>query len=193
MFKLKLSQSLINMWLAGRKSEVIESLFGKWREPNQYQKFGIEQHEKWEQEVNETHCLPAVFGGEKLHNPQTEVYRKIQLADWLWYSGITDLIDNEILYDYKTGKTRANAYVKNIQVGSYGLLFPEAKAFKYLCWNQYNDTITMATILITEELKTETIDKILTVACDIRAEMERLGYTNFNNVDKPLKESEIKK
>ena len=192
MFKLKLSQSLVNMWLAGRRTETIESLFGKWQPPNKYQQFGIEQHQKWEDEVKQTNCLPQVFGGAELKAPQTEVYRKIQIADWLWYSGITDLLDDGIVYDYKTGKTRASAYMKNIQVGSYGLLFPETKTFKYLCWNQYDDTITTATIALTDELKTETIDKIITVACDIRAEMERLGFENFNNVDEALKESEQK-
>lgn len=192
--KLKISYSIISMWEKGDINGVIEALNGHWQKPNKYMQYGIEQHEKWEAEVKQTGCLPEVFGGQELVKPEVEKYRKIQVLDWLWLSGITDLQhgeNGEYLVDYKTGKTVSDAYLRTMQAPIYKILFPEAKLFRYLCHNQYNGTITSSYLRLTDKLREEALEKVVTVACDIRATLEQMGMEDFDNVDKPLKDSEL--
>lgn len=191
--RLKLSYSLMAMWERGEQSAVIEALHGHWRQPNEYMKFGIQMHEEWEREVKETGMLPTVFGSGALREPQTELYKVIQLADWLWLSGIVDLKDGTTLCDYKTGRGTASSYTNSMQHGVYKVLHPEATLFRYLCWNQYTNTVTTSMVHLTDNLYTMTLDRILTIACDIRATMENMGMEEFDNVKKPLKNSEIGK
>jgi len=192
--KLKISSSIITMWLQGRQSEAIEALMGVWHEPNEFMKFGIQMHEEWEKEVIETQSLPTVFGGKPLIKPQTEVYKKIEVLDWLWLSGITDLIygeNGEYIVDYKTGKGTAVSYTGSIQSGCYAVLHPNAVKFTYMCFNQYSDKVTMANVLLSDGYRQTALDKIVSVGVDIRNTLENMGYEGFNNVDKPLKPSEI--
>lgn len=182
------------MWLQGRQPEAIEALMGHWQEPNEFMKFGIQMHSEWEKEVKETQCLPTVFGGKPLIKPQTEVYKKIEILDWLWLSGIVDLIhgeNGEFIVDYKTGKGTANSYTGSIQSGCYAVLHPDATKFTYMCFNQYADKVTVANVLLSDNYRQTALDKIVTVGADIRNTLENLGYEGFNNVDKPLKSSEI--
>ena len=191
--KLKLSYSILSLWKRGDYDGVLDALNGKWREPNEYMKFGTEKHREWENEVRETGELPRLFGGGKLRNPITERYSRGQRLDWLWLSGITDLQfgeNGEQLVDYKTGRGTANSYAGTLQAGCYKVLHPEAKVFRFLCWNQYSGRITTSMIFLTDAYGVKALDEIVSIACEIRDFLERSGMEDFNNVDKALKESE---
>ena len=185
--RLKISYSIINLWLKGDISGVVEALNGHWQEPTEAMAYGLRKHKDWENYVNETKCLPMEFGGGELINPKTEQYRKLcVMDDWLWLSGIADLQygnKGQVLVDYKTGKGSANQYANSLQVGCYKVLFPEAKYFKFLCYNQQEDKITTSIIRLTDNLYQEALDKIMTVGCDIRATLENLGMDDFDNVE----------
>lgn len=185
--RLKISYSIINLWLKGDISAVVEALNGHWQEQTPAMLYGIEKHKEWENYVNETGKLPDVFGGGDLINPKTEQYRKLCLVDdWLWLSGIADLQygnKGEVLVDYKTGKSTANQYSNSLQVGCYKVLFPEAKYFKFLCYNQHTEKVTTSIIRLSDKVYQDAIDRILTVGCDIRATLENLGMSDFDNVN----------
>lgn len=184
--KLKISYSIINLWQKGDVSGVIEALHGHWHEQTEAMLYGIEKHKEWELYTNRTNKLPEVFGNTELLKPKTEQYRKAQVMDWLWLSGVADLQygeNGEVIVDYKTGKTTASSYANSLQVGCYKVLFPEAKIFKFLCYNQHNGTTSSSIIKLTDTLYQEALDKIMTVGCDIRATLENMGMEDFDNVD----------
>lgn len=185
--KLKLSYSVMNLWQRGDVSGVIEALNGVWHEPNDAMKFGIEKHKEWEEEVKATGCMPKVFGGKQLVKPITEKYYKVKLADWLWLSGIVDLEygeNGEFIVDYKTGKGSASAYTNSLQTGCYKILRPKAKHFIYKHYNQYEGKTTSSLIHLTDNLLTDSLDKVFSIACDIRATLENMGLEDFDNVNK---------
>lgn len=185
--KLKLSYSVMNLWQRGDINGVIEALHGHWQEPSEAMKFGTMKHKEWEEEVKKTHCMPIVFGGKELVNPKTEKYYKEQLSDWLWLSGIVDLEygeNGEFIVDYKTGKGSASAYVNSLQAGCYKILRPKAKVFTYKHYNQYEEKTSSSIIHLTDNLLTESLDKVFSIACDIRATLESQGLEDFDNVNK---------
>jgi len=193
--KLKISYSVITIWLRGDINGVIEALNGHWSKPNEYMQYGIEKHKEWELEVIQTGRLPKVFGGnmeqEPLKNFRVEQYKRVQLLDWLWLSGIIDLQEGEngeIITDYKTGRGRASSYVNSLQVPIYHILSPEAKIFRFLCYNQYDETVTSSFVHLTNKSMDIGIEKVVSIACDIRATLEQLGMGDFDNVTKKQKE-----
>lgn len=188
--KLKLSHSIMAMWERGDTDGALAALQGVYMPPNEYMKFGIAMHKEWEREVKETNCLPAVFGGRQLVNPQTEVYKVVQLLDWLWLSGIVDLKEEWTLYDYKTGKGSASSYTNSLQSGCYKILHPEATVFRFLCWNQYTNKVSTSMVHLTEGMMQRSLDHVVTIACDIRAALENMGKEDFDNVGRALKDSE---
>ena len=168
---------------------MIEALNGIWREPTPAMQYGIDKHKEWENYVNETSHLPTEFGGEYVELPITEQYRKICLVDdWLWLCGMADLQygkNGEYIIDYKTGRGSANQYANSLQVGCYKVLFPEAKIFKFLHYNQHEGgKVTMSMIRLTQNVYDDAIDKILTIGCDIRAMLEQMGMEDFDNVNR---------
>lgn len=191
--RLKLSYSLISLWQRGDMNAVVEALFGVWQPPTDAMNFGTQKHKEWEEEVKRTGCMPEVFGGQKLINPKTEQYYKVQLADWLWLSGVIDLEygeNGENIVDYKTGHGNANGYAGSIQAGCYKILRPNAKRFTFKHYNQYENETSSSVIYLTDKLLADSIDKVFSAACDIRNTLENLGYGDFDNVDKSSRKKE---
>lgn len=164
----------------------MDALYGKWKAPTPQMEFGTEQHKRWEQEVKETGRLPMVFGGTELIKPITEKYHLVQVYDWLWLSGIIDLQygeNGEIIVDYKTGRGSASSYTNSLQVGCYKILQPQAKQFRFLCWNQYEDKVTTSAVWLTDKLYEDAVNQVFTVGCDIRAMLENNGIGDeFDNI-----------
>lgn len=179
---LRLSYSIINLWLQGDYEGAIQAIHGKWREPNEYMKYGTEKHAEWEKYVKENETLPAEFGSMKLKDFTTEEKKVIKVLDWLTLSGVIDLsyVQNgkKHIVDYKTGKSSASAYASSLQHKVYKVLFKDADIFEYMHWNQYTQTATVQRIHLTEETFEEGLNTIITVACDIRATMENMGEYN---------------
>lgn len=187
--RLKLSFSIINAWYHGDKDGAIDMLMGKWREPTEAMQFGTFMHKQWENEVNETGCLPKVFGGAKIEQPLTETYYKKQILDWLWLSGVIDLQyqtpDGDlVLVDYKTGNGNANQYTQSLQAGIYGILQPDAKLFIFKHYNQYEDKTTSSIIRLGGDVIIETLNVVTEIAYDIVDELIKRGMSDFDNVDK---------
>ena len=145
--QLRISQSIIALWLAGEYEEAIQALHGNWREPSEAMEYGTKRHEEWEKHVKKTGTLPKEFGSKKLFKYQTEIKVEKKINDWITLVGIADLyhfIDGNkpALLDYKTGKTPASQYASSKQHRIYKLLFPEAELFDYYGYNQHEDIVT---------------------------------------------------
>lgn len=184
--RLKLSFSTVNMWLNGDVDGALSALMGEYREPTEAMRFGTQMHKRWELEVNETGCLPQVFGGAPLVEPVTEEYSRVQLSDWLCLSGVIDLQYKNangdlVLVDYKTGNSNANHYANSLQVGCYKLLKPEAKMFIFKHFNQYTGETTSSIVHLTETLERKTVETIYNVAYEIVDELIKRGMSDFDN------------
>lgn len=184
--RLKLSFSTVSLWRNGDVDGAIDALMGKYREPTDAMKFGTFMHRQWENEVNETKCLPTLFGGMPLIEPITEEYSRVQLASWLVLSGVIDLQYRNsngdlVLVDYKTGNSNANHYSNSLQVGCYKLLKPEAKMFIFKHYNQYTGEVTSSIVHLTNELERKTAETVFNVAYEIVDELTKRGITEFDN------------
>lgn len=175
---IRLSYSVMNRWLTGDYDGAIEALQGNWGEPNRFMEEGLRYHKEWEEEVKKTGRLPSIFGGQEIDNPHTEVWGEKKVLDWLTIVGKVDLIygdKQEILVDYKTGSSTASAYGSSLQHKVYKILFPEAKYFDYLHYNQYTRTVSMIRVHLTDKILEDGLNTIVTVGCDIRATLENMG------------------
>lgn len=190
--KLRLSFSTVNMWRNGDVDGAIDALMGKYREPTDAMKFGSFMHKQWEQEVNDTQCLPTVFGGASIKEPKTEKYYCVQLDDWLWLCGVIDLEyktddGRTILVDYKTGNSNANHYSNSLQAGCYKILRPNAELFVFKHYNQYTENVTSSIVHLTDNLEAHTMQKIISTAYEIAFELDKRGMPDFDNYERKRK------
>ena len=103
----------MNAWNNGQTQKALEMYFKISTFTSEAMTEGSALHKLWENEVKKTNCLPKVFGGRKLNNPLSEQKKAITLrkefdGDLLddvefVLSGIVDLIDGDLIIDYKTG------------------------------------------------------------------------------------------
>lgn len=174
---IRISYSIINLWLAGQYEDAIMALTKKkWREPTEAMQFGTDKHKEWEDFANDKKTLPKEFGGEDIDGEfHTEIKIEKKITSWITLVGVIDLENLPRLVDYKTGQGSATQYASSKQHKVYKVLFPQAKVFDYLHYNQYEDRATMQRIHLTEQTLEEGIDIVVSVACDIRATLENMG------------------
>ncbi len=163
------------LWNKGDYQGAIDALQGRWREPNQYMIDGSKYHKEWENEINETGKMPAIFGGKELTNPQTEIKIVKQVNAWLEIVGVLDLLDLPVGYDWKTGSGTAADSARGFQHKVYKVLVPEMTRFEYHAFNQYTNTKTVEVVHLTDRTYDDGLEIIITIACDIRATLEQEG------------------
>jgi len=170
--KFRASFSVLNLWDKGRIDWAINSYFKLEEITNQAMDEGKELHEYWQQHTKETKRLPKEFGNIPLINPQTELKLEYTASEWLELVGVIDCLDNKIIYEYKTGKTRASAYKNTYQAGMYALLTYlhgiKTKECQILHYDQHKDKSDSLIIPITDELIEKTSEWIENVAWDMR-------------------------
>lgn len=142
-------------------------------------------HKKWDKETVRTGCLPKVFGGKKLNNPKPEHKIVKQLNDWLTLVGVMDNLDLPVMYEYKTGRSSAGAYANGHQHCVYQLLEPRLLLAEYYAYNQYTDEVTFERVHLNEETLRQGVEWVVTLASDMRATLENMGYDASSN-DKPV-------
>lgn len=180
--KFRASYSVLSTWARGDIDRAVEMYFKLSTYDTPQMKAGREYHDAWDLEVSETGCMPQVFGGRKLNNPITE--RKIvkQIEDWLELVGVVDLVDGELMVDYKTGKTPSSAYTNGFQHCLYSILVPEAKMFEYHHYDQYNKTKDMQILHLSEQTYMDGMDYLITHASDMHSFLEENQlYERYND------------
>lgn len=188
--KIKLSYSTIALWERGEYEAVFEYLTtGKW---TMYQdenirkalEFGRKKHREYEKYVDKHKKIPPDFDiNYRLENPVVEEYKTRQILPWLKISGIIDVQYGDKMIDWKTGRGNVSQYTSGVHIWQprvYKILNPKAKLLDFWHYNQYLDKATMARCFLTDFDYKEAIDKIVTVACDIRATAENMGIV-INN------------
>jgi len=116
------SFSILDPWSKGNYDEALRRYWRVEIQPTQAMIDGKLLHERWQSETQATGCLPKVFGGTKLVKPETERKMDCVIDDWIQFVGVIDLIDENEIYEYKTGRAGASAYASSWQFRCYQLL-----------------------------------------------------------------------
>ncbi len=169
------SFSVLEPLSKGNIDEAVRRYYRIEQQPTQAMIEGKQLHEQWRDEVDRTGHLPAVFGAKPLYVPQTELYLKMQI-DWIEFVGIIDLIDQDVIYEYKTGRAGVNYYANSNQWRCYKLL-AEANGFtpkevQYLFLNQHEQLTEKGKIFLTDTDSEIAKDWIITWASELHEAVE---------------------
>jgi len=138
---IRLSYSILDPWSKGDIDEALRRYWRVEQEPTQAMIEGRRFHQLWQDETDKTGKMPEIFGGKELVKPQTELKLEVMLEPWLQFVGIIDLYDQEVIFDYKTGKTPVSAYSSSFQPLCYQVLLSESgltpKESVFLQFNQH--------------------------------------------------------
>ncbi len=183
--KFRASASILAAWSRGDIDAAVSMYLKLDTLETPAMKEGKEWHKRWENEINKTGCMPKIFGGRKLNKPYyTELKIVVQLAPWLELVGVLDLVELEVLRDWKSGVTVASAHTNSKQHKVYQVLVkmamqqhPELKlskpeVFEYHTFNQHNKKPGMARIFLTEKSLKAGVDYIVSEASEMKSYME---------------------
>ncbi len=125
--RLRLSYSLLNLWTTGRHEDAIKLYLHQPLPQTRAMKFGKKFHEKVAFAIN-THKR-MVVGNSKFEfkNPQTELKLIVPFNEKWDLSGTLDCLDEDTLYEFKSGETSSVDYANDYQVYFYFLLCELAK------------------------------------------------------------------
>lgn len=144
---IKLSYSILSAWQQGKWEDAVAMYRGKDLPSTPYMELGKTKHKQWEAYTNKTGELHPELGGGKLKNPITErKYSKvIPFSDeyQILFRGVLDLEYDDVLVDYKCGRTMPSNYIDGWQLDAYKLLRPNGRIGKYLCFNPYSETLAV--------------------------------------------------
>lgn len=169
--RFRASYSVLALWESGQWQKAIESYLKLPTPTSQPMEFGKKLHSEWEQHIKKTKTLPVVFNSTPLVEPRSELKMVIPVADWLDFVCIPDCVDNDTLYEFKTGASDATYWANTWQTPIYGYALlanktPVTKA-KIYAYNQYTQKTTMALVWLTPELMQEAVDKMWTLSSEM--------------------------
>lgn len=169
--KFRASYSGLHRWESGDVEGFVKGYF-KLEPPmtTREQAEGKKWHDIWQKEVDETKCLPKIFGGSKLIDPKCEIKQVVELEDWLDFVFITDLVDGSAVHDYKTGVDDSGKWINTNQLGWYAVGLTFAKTFINRGFihhfNQYTKKVDNSSIWITDKVLKDSYNQIITLASD---------------------------
>ena len=170
-----MSYSVYNYYNSGDKQAAFNAVKGKWNEPSEAMETGIAYHKEWEAESLKTGKVPAVFNLD-IDVLETEQKAKKALEPWLVLSGVADALTKEAVIDYKTtGSTAtANEYANTGQLEIYCWLFGKRQG-QILMYNHKTGEVSRCVKHISASSISSVIEKVSSVACKIRQELEEKG------------------
>lgn len=186
----RVSFSILDPLSKGRIDEAVNRYLKIEIEPSQAMIEGKLLHEQWQAEVNETKCLPKVFGGLQLKKPETELKITMVIDGWIEFVGVIDLIDQNTIYEYKTGRSGINSYANSWQPKCYQALaeangFKVNEAFIYY-FNQHKQQVSKGKIYLTEKTKEDAIEWIRTYASELHEALENYDKLAGNQLTDEL-------
>ena len=168
--KIRLSYTALNLWSHGAWEEAIKSILhlDSYVSPQMVE--GQEFHQRWEDEIQKTRCLPKVFGGGPLRDPIPEkklVWEngRIELV------GVIDCLESPVVHEFKTGLRSSESYAGTRQPGFYAFLAMmngyKVGMAQVHHFNQYTRRSDTSLIWVTRGLMEETISWINQTGMDI--------------------------
>jgi len=171
MNKFRASYSILDTWRRGDYERAVKMYFKLETFDSEAMQQGRDYHQKWQEEVEKTKKLPAVFGGKKLTAPKTELKLVAQIYDWLEFVGVIDCYDKPTFYEYKTWVSESQNYINSYQIGMYGLLLTYTDKYVDSCeiyhYNQYNNKVDMSKVYITDKLIQDSLNFLITTSVEM--------------------------
>lgn len=169
--KFRASYSVLRLWEESRVDDAIKAYFRLDRWVSEQMADGKDWHEKWAEEIRQTSKTPAIFGGRELITPVVEKKIVVPIFDWLDLSFVMDCYASNVLYEWKTGLSNSQDYVRMPQISVYalGCALAElpAKKAEIHHYNQYNKQADMSIIWLTNKLVKSGYDYVLTFASEM--------------------------
>lgn len=166
MTTVKLSYTILNAWQKGKFEDAIASYLGKEIPETPYMKLDKLKHKQWANYTMKTKSVHKEVGGEKLINPIVEQkYEKlIPFSDdiQILWRGVIDLEDQDVVDDYKCGRTSASTHINGWQLDSYKLLRPNAKLARYRCFNPYTNELNIGVKFLHKSNAEKALENIIT-------------------------------
>lgn len=181
--KLRISYTLLNMWQSDWQ-RATEYYFKLKTFTSPAMAAGKDYHAKIAQEITQNKRLPDIFGGAELNNPLVETKIVTKLATWADLVGVIDLMADDTVYDFKTGKTPSGDYASGYQMGIYGLL-AKSQGYKptrgiFLHHDTHRGTTDQSIVYLDREYLSKTLDWIETLGSEIHNYFDSNGlYKRF--------------
>ena len=165
------SYTMLHIWQSGDWEHFVKSYFHLGEQlTTREMSEGKEFHSQWQKEIEETKCLPKLFGGTQLKDPKCEVKKLVKLEDWLEFVFIADMVDGSDIHEFKTGVSSSSDWVKTNQIACYGVGMTFDKHFVdrgfVHHWDQYNKRYDMSMIWLTDKVLQETQNWIETLSSE---------------------------
>lgn len=117
---IRVSYTLINLWVRGKHDEMVAYYMGAKTEPTAAMQRGKDYDSYITDFVQANSRLPDSLGGIQLLSPINQVRMDfVDAENDIKFVFVPDLIDNKILYEFKTGITDLSQYLSAMQIPSY--------------------------------------------------------------------------
>ncbi|MDI6808191.1 MAG: hypothetical protein QME66_04300 [Candidatus Eisenbacteria bacterium] len=122
---LTASYSLLRAWELGKSDDAVKMYFRFDRPSSEAMENGKNYHAHWATQLLKTKTCD-LLAGRVLTHPVVEKRYEASRFPWLSLAGVIDCHDEDILFEWKTGKTTASTYIDTHQIGLYGYLLKMA-------------------------------------------------------------------
>ena len=169
---MRMSFSIYNNYISGLEDEAFRAIRGLKNTPSAAMERGKEWHSKWEEESKETGKVPKVFKLD-IDVQEIEIKKTHELESWLVLSGVADALTEDSVIDYKTSASKtATDFINSGQLEIYCFLF-DKKIGEILCYNHEDGSVSRARKHVSYKSINETLEKVSSVACEIRDKLEQ--------------------
>lgn len=181
--KMRVSYSILNSWSKGYAQDAIDMFFKLPRVENIYMIDGKKHHKSWEEYITKNKRLHPQLSSlcKLLQDPICELKLEMPINDELEFVGVVDCLDNDDLYEFKSGTKPSSEYANSVQADVYSLLceyhgYHPKKAF-YIHFDQYLKTTDSSMVWITETRRENAKKWIIDTASNM------LEYIKANKLD----------
>jgi len=122
MNKLRISYSLLTLWNNGRWVDAVKMYLHQDTVKSRQMKEGLSMHKAWEEQIKKTKKLILKEHKFSFKNPICE-FKVIAPYNKKWdMSGTFDVIDDDVIYEFKSGVMGSLEYARGYQLPFYFLL-----------------------------------------------------------------------
>lgn len=190
--KFRASFSILNSWSKGYAQDAIDMYFKVDREPNVYMIDGLKHHKSWEEYITKNKKLhPQLSTTNKaLKDPKCELKLVMPINDHIDFVGVVDCLDEDILYEFKTGSRQSSDYANGNQIDLYSILLkhhgynPEKGI--YIHFDQYSKETDSAMVWLTENRRTEALEWLIKNAEEMHEYLTVNGYYEKYSTPAPI-------
>ncbi len=180
MKKLRASYSLLNAFEKNQIDLCVDMYLHKQTFRNQGMEDGVTIHKQFEAEINKNKKLKLGKYKFEFTNPKCELKKYVNYNDFIDLSVVFDVVDEPILYEWKTGaSTGSMEYATKEQIPMYflacELLGYDVKTAKVVHYNQETNDVDITIVHNTPFKRDLARNYIETLAPEIYQDFERRG------------------